>query len=173
MVNSKDDESFGTFSKYLIKDFDEYVQKIKSENICSHEDIEKIERYFKKHISIFDTGESTFIHADIHMGNILHDKDQLTALIDFDYSIKAPKVRALLSIIGFIDNPQQFVEGTPDFHRFKGKNFYHLLPLLQSKFPEIFADPQLLRKLNLIEIKESIKWVSQNWSTEWNKEMIS
>jgi hypothetical protein len=56
---------------------------------------------------------------------------KLTALIDFDYSLKAPKIRALLSIIGFIDNPQQFVEGTKDFDRFKGKNFYHLLPILQ------------------------------------------
>ena len=36
----------------------------------------------------------------------------------------------------------------------------------------MFADPQLLRKLNLIEIKESIKWVSQNRSANWNAEMI-
>jgi len=172
LVNNNDNKSFDTFSEYLLKDFDEYVSKIKTENICTTEDIEKIEKYFKKHISIFDKGESVFVHADVHMGNILHEKGELTALIDFDYSLKAPKVRALLSIIGFIDNPQQFVEGTRDFDRFKGKNFYHLLPILQSRFPDMFADPELLRKLNLIEIKESIKWVSQNWSADWNIEMI-
>ena len=110
LVNNNDSKSFDTFSEYLLKDFDEYVFKIKTENICTTEDIEKIEKYFKKHISIFDKGESVFVHADVHMGNILHDKGRLTALIDFDYSLKAPKVRALLSIIGFIDNPQQFVE---------------------------------------------------------------
>jgi hypothetical protein len=47
------------------------------------------------------------------------------------------------------------------------------LPILQSKFTEIFADPELLLKLNLIEIKESIKRVSQNWSADWNIEMIN
>jgi hypothetical protein len=131
LVNNNDSKSFDTFSEYLLKDFDEYVSRIKAENICTTEDIEKIEKYFKKHISIFDKDESVFVHADIHMGNILHEKGKLTALIDFDYSLKAPKIRALLSIIGFIDNPQQFVEGTKDFDRFKGKNFYHLLPILQ------------------------------------------
>jgi hypothetical protein len=53
------------------------------------------------------------------MGNILHEEDKLTALIDFDYSLKAPKVRALLSLMGFIDHPQQFVEGTKNFEKFK------------------------------------------------------
>jgi len=173
LINSTKEDSFETFSKYLEKDFDSYVAKIKSENICTIEDIEIIEKYFKKHISIFDQTESVFVNGDLHMGNILHKGEILTAVIDFDYSLKAPKVRVLLSIIGFIDNPQQFVEGTKDFDRFKGKNFYYLLPMLKARFPEIFADPQLLRKLNLIEIKESIKWVSQNWSADWNTEMIN
>lgn len=172
LVNASKEKSFKTFSEYLLKDFDSYVTKIKSEKICALEDIEKIEKYVKKYVSIFDTTESVFVHGDIHMGNILHEGKILTALIDFDYSLKAPKTRALLSIIGFIDNPQQFVEGTKDFDRFKGKNFYYLLPILKARFPEIFADPQLLRKLNIIEIKESIKWVSQNRSADWNAEMI-
>ncbi len=173
LVNSHNTEYCSSYSNYLIKDFDSYVSKIKSEKICPLEDISKIENYFKKHISIFDKWESVFVHADIHMGNILHEEDKLTALIDFDYSLKAPKVRALLSLMGFIDHPQQFVEGTKNFEKFKWKNFYHLLPILQSKFTEIFADPELLLKLNLIEIKESIKRVSQNWSADWNIEMIN
>lgn len=171
-INLDGKESYATYSEYLTKEFNENIAKIRAEKLCTPEDIDKIEAYFKKHISIFDDCESVFIHTDTHMGNILHEGTKLTALLDFDYSLKAPKVRALNSLLGFIDNPQQFVEGTKDFTKFKGKNFHHLLPLLQSKFPEIFADPLLLRKLNLIHIKEGIMWVSQNWSADWNAEMI-
>lgn len=171
-VNLDDQESYASFAEFLNKEFDEYVAKIKAEKLCSLEDISRIETYFKKHVSIFDNSESVFTHADLHMGNILHEDNKLTAVLDFDSSLKAPKVRALISLIAFIDNPQQFVEGTKDFPKFKGKNFYHLLPLLKEKFPEIFSDPELLRKLNLIGLKEGLMWVSQNWSADWNKEMI-
>lgn len=171
-INLDGQESYASFSEFLIKEFDEYVAKIKAEKLCSWEDISRIEKYFKKHIAVFDNSESVFTHTDLHMGNILHEDNKLTAVLDFDSSLKAPKVRALISLIGFIDNPQQFVEGTKDFPKFKGKNFYHLLPLLKEKFPKIFADPKLLRKLNLIGLKEGLMWVSQNWSTNWNAEMI-
>ena len=173
LVNLDGKESFATYSDFLVKEFDGYVAKIMAEKLCTPEDIKEIETYFKKHIHIFDNCEPVFVHTDTHMGNILHEGMRLTALIDFDSSLKAPKVRALNSLLGFIDNPQQFAEGTKDFPKFKGKNFYHLLPILKSKFPEIFSDPQLLRKLNLISIKEGIMWVSQNWSTDWNAEMIN
>jgi hypothetical protein len=29
-----------------------------------------------------------------------------------------------------------------------------------------------LRKLNVIGLSEGVMWVSQNWSTDWNIEMI-
>jgi hypothetical protein len=54
LVNSHNTEYCSSYSNYLIKDFDSYVSKIKSEKICPLEDISKIENYFKKHISIFD-----------------------------------------------------------------------------------------------------------------------
>jgi len=171
-INLDGQESYDSYSDFLTKEFAEHVAKIKTDKLCSPDDINRIEAYFKKHVNIFDKTESVFTHTDLHMGNILHEGDKLTAVLDFDTSLKAPKVRALISLIAFIDNPQQFVEGTNDFSKFKGKHFYHLLPLLKEKFPEIFADPELLRKLNLIGLKEGLMWVSQNWSAEWNAEMI-
>lgn len=171
-INLDNKESYPTYAEFLNKEFNEHVFKIRAEKLCAPEDIDKIEAYFKKHISIFDSCKSVFIHTDTHMGNILHEGIKLTALLDFDYSLKAPKVRALNSLLGFIDNPQQYVEGTKDFPKFKGKNFHHLLPILKLKFPEIFADSQLLRKLNLTGIKEGVMWVSQNLSADWNAEMI-
>ncbi|MEI7750367.1 MAG: phosphotransferase [Candidatus Moraniibacteriota bacterium] len=171
-VNLDGRTSFTTYAEYLVAEFEEHVRKIRSEHLCSTEDIGRIEEYFRRHIHVFDEGESVFVHTDTHMGNILHEGTKLTALLDFDSSLKAPKVRALNSLIGFIDNPQQFVEGTKDFAKFKGKSFHHLLPLLESAFPDVFTDPFLLRKLNLISVSEGVMWVSQNWSDVWNAEMI-
>jgi len=171
-INSEKKESFDSYSSFLVKEFNEDVLKIKKEQLCPIEDITKIEKYFRKYVSIFDEGESVFIHTDIHMGNILHSGEKLTALLDFDYSLKAPKVQVLITLLWFIYYPQQFVEGTDDFSRFKWKNFLHLLKILKRRFPDIFNDPLLLRKLNILGIKEWIMWVSQNWSSDWNVEMI-
>lgn len=171
-ISFGDKKSFTSYSNFLTKEFNEHVSKIKAEQLCFLTDITKIEGYFKKHVSIFDKSESVFIHTDTHMGNILHEGNKLTALLDFDYSLKAPKVRALNSLLGFIDNPQQYVEGTENFEKFKGKNFRHLLKILKRKLPGVFDDPLLLRKLNIIGLKEGIMWVSQNWSADWNAEMI-
>lgn len=171
-INYEGKKSFRTYAAFLKAEFDEYVKKIRDEHLAEPEDIEQIEAYFNRHIGVFDEGEPVFVHTDLHMGNMLHEGKKLTAVLDFDWSLKAPKERVLLSLLGLIDNPSQFVEGTRDFPKYKGKNFYHLLPVLKQEFPEIFADPQLLRKLNLIGLSEGVMWISQNWSTEWNKEQL-
>jgi hypothetical protein len=171
-VNFDRKESYSTYDAFLKKEFDERIAKIKTEKLCAQKDIDQVEIYFNRRLFVFREDEPVFVHTDVHMGNILHEGKKLTALIDFDWSLKAPKVRALLSLLGLIDRPQQFVEGTKDFPKYKGKNFYHLLPVLKSEFPEVFSDPQLLRKLNLLFISEGGMWISENWSARWNREMI-
>ena len=157
----------------MIDRFQCNVKTIEDQNLCDSNDIKKIKDYFLRHVSIFDEGKAVFVHADVQMGNIIHQGSKLAALIDCDYSMKAPKIRALISLLGFIVEPSQFVEGTNDFAKFNKKNFYYLLPVLKRELPELFADPQLLRKLNIIGIGEGMMWVSQNWSREWNHELIT
>ncbi|MFA6993608.1 MAG: phosphotransferase [Patescibacteria group bacterium] len=167
-----EDKSYPTYAEYLKADFAENAAKIRKEGLCSEEDLARIEQYFYQQVGIFNQGESVFVHTDLHMGNMLHEGDKLTGLIDFDWSLKAPKVATLQSLLGFIDNPSQFVEGTKDFAKYKGKNFYHLLPVLREELSDVFEDPQLVRKLNIIHISSGIMWVADNWSEDWNKEMI-
>ena len=113
-----------------------------------------------------------FIHTDLHMGNILHEGNKLTAIIDFDSALRAPKMRALISLLGLIDNPSQFVEGTKDFPKYKGKSFYPFLPVLKESLSDVFSDQRLLKKLNLNGVSIGLMWIADNWSTDWNKEMI-
>jgi Ser/Thr protein kinase RdoA (MazF antagonist) len=124
-------------------------------------------------MSVFDDEtECTFVHEDLQMGNILHEGDKLTGLIDFDGAFRGPRIHGLLPFLGFIFNPQQFVEGTPYFEKFKGKQFLHFLPLLKQRWPKVFNDLQLLRKLNLGGIIMNLGWVADDWSKEWNKQLV-
>lgn len=166
------EKTYPTYSEYLKNNFAENLRIIREKQLCEEKDIEKVEKYFLDNVDVFSNVDSVFVHSDIHMGNILHDGDTLTALIDFDYSLKAPAVSVLISLLGFVDNPSQFVEGTKDFPKYKGKDFYHLLPILKEELHEIFSDPLLLKKLNIIGIRNGVDLISDNWSEDFNKLMI-
>ena len=170
-VNVKS-ESFTTYTDLLKNEFKQYVQTIREQNLCDEKDVEKVEKYFLENVNIFDNEKSVFIHTDLHMGNILHEGNKLTAIIDFDSALRAPKMRALISLLGLIDNPSQFVEGTKDFPKYKGKSFYPFLPVLKESLSDVFSDQGLLKKLNLNGISIGMMWIADNWSTDWNKEMI-
>ncbi len=168
----RENKFFSTYTEFLKYQFAKNIETIREQGLCGEADIAKIERYFLNNVAIFDNEKPVFVHTDLHMGNILHQGNKLTAILDFDHSLKAPKSRVLLSLLGFIDNPSQFVEGTKDFAEYKGKNFYSLLPILKEELSDVFADHQLLKKLNMQGIKEGVMWVADNWSVDWNKEMI-
>lgn len=171
--NVNSDRSFPTYTEYLKYTFIENIKQIREKQLCEEPDIAKVEKYFLEHVDIFDKEKAIFVHTDMHMGNILHDGKELTTIIDFDSSLKAVPSRVLISLLGFIDYPAQFVEGTPDYPKYKGKDFYHLFPALREELADIFADPLLLMKLNIMGIREGIDWIAADWSTEWNKEMIA
>lgn len=170
---NESNESYPKYSDYLLSKFKQNASIIKEQKLANGSDMEKIEKYFLEYVGLFDKERSVYALTDVQMANMLHDGKKLTALIDFDYSLKAPKIRTVAAIIGFIGEPEQFVEGTKYYPRFKGKNFCYLLPILRKKFTEVFTDKDFLRKLNIIGIGEMVMWVAQNWSAEWNKQMIA
>ncbi len=166
------EKTYATFTDFLRTSFERSIATIRKDALADEHDIQKIERYFLERVNMFNGAESVFVHTDLHMGNILHEGTKLTAVLDFDGALKAPAVAALTSILGFIGNPSQYVEGTKDFPKYKGKNFTHLLPTLKEELPDLLKDPLLVQKLNLLYLESGVNWVAQNWSTDWNKEMI-
>jgi hypothetical protein len=166
-VNSP--KSYSTYSDYLRFTFIQNISQIRENKLCEEVAIAKIEKYFLDHVDIFNNEKAVFVHADLHMGNILHDQGELTAIIDFDHSLKAPAVRALVPLLGLIDNPSQFVEGTSDFKKYKGKSFYNLLDIFREELANVLADTLLLQKLNILYIREGIDLIAGNWSPGLNK----
>ncbi|MGV8084631.1 MAG: phosphotransferase family protein [Candidatus Bilamarchaeum sp.] len=170
-INSE--QSFPTYTEFLNQQFSENLKVIREQNLVSEDHIDRIEKYVNQNIALFDNEQAVFVHTDLHMGNIIHEADKVTAVIDFDSALKAPKYRTLISLLGFIDNPSQFVEGTKDFNQYKGKNFYELYPVLKEELNDVFEDKQLLKKLNVLGVINGAYWMAQNWSESWNKEMAN
>lgn len=168
-----DSKLYPSYRAMLQAHLDTHVAAIERQKTWPMEEIAQIVAYVQKHIAVFDDEtECTFVHEDLQMGNILHQGDKLTGLVDFDYACRGPRIAALYALLGFLFNPQQFVEGTPYFDRFKGKKFAHFLPILKQRWPKVFSDPQLYRKLNLITIINNLGWVADDWSKEWNEQLI-
>lgn len=103
----------------------------------------------------------------------MHQGGELTAVIDFDSTQSVPSYTALIPLTGLIDNPAQFVEGTHNYSVYKGKKFEYLYPELKKSFAKELEDPELALKLNVLGVIEGLMWVSEDWSKEWNKEMIA
>jgi len=166
-------QHFESFEKYLVAQFENYQQIILNQKLAEAKDIRRISDYIYENIDIFNDDKiAYFNHTDLHTGNLLYDGEKLTLLFDFDGAIKGPRYLILPKLIGAIDDPSQFVEGTEYFAKYQCRKFDHLYKPLKEKMPEILAIPNLVRKLNIYGIIEGLKWISENWSAEWNANQI-
>lgn len=164
---------FDTFRAQLEARLDAYLPKIRAQKDIDIEAVDKIVAYVRERLSIFDNDDAGFVHRDLHMGNVMHQNGELTAVIDFDSTQSVPSYTALIPLTGLVDNPAQFVEGTDSYLAYKGKKFEYLYPELKKSFAKELEDPDLALKLNVLGVIEGLMWVSENWSQEWNKEMIA
>lgn len=165
-------ETYPTYGDFIKKELESDLVKIREQNLFREQDIEKVKQYLLNNLNVFNGETAVFVHTDTHMGNFLHVGNKLTALIDFDWSIKAPKFRALVKLLSFLYDPQQFTEGSSYYEKYKGKNFMFLMPALKTDLNELFDDKLLLKKLNIHFVSEGLRWIAQDWSVNWSKEMM-
>ena len=165
--------TYGTFGRMITTDFCNHIEAIEALRLVPEEQLEAIERYFFKYVHVFENEAPSFIHIDFHPGNVLYEGEHITSVFDFDTSVYGPQCLLLNPLIGFALQPNQLVEGSHLYESYKDANFQFLLPILRKELPRLFDDPTLLRKLNLLGIEVGLKWVAQDWSDEWAKEVIA
>ena len=166
-------DGFDTHPEQLEARLSSYLRKIEVQTDLDQEAVSRLAAYVRERLDLFSEDIPSFVHTDLHMGNIMQQDGELTAVIDWDSAQSAPTYRGMVSLIGLIDNPAQFVEGTPDYSAYKDKKFEYLYPLLKSVYAEELADPKLAEKLNVMGIIDGLMWVADDWSKEWSKEMIA
>ncbi len=173
IMADSENNGFETFRLQLESRLDTYVQKIAQQEDIDEEAVTKVAAYARDRLHLFDNDVASFVHSDLHMGNVMQENGSVTAVIDWDSTQSAPSYRGLIPLIGLIDNPAQFVEGTPSYQAYKGKKFEYLYPELKSAFADELEDQKLPEKLNVLGIIDGLMWMSEDWSREWNKEMIN
>ena len=134
---------------------------------CDADDYEQIERYVRQYAHVFDAGDErpSFVDTDVHWANILHKGGRLSALLDFDFSVRGVRCQALPMLLEAIAHPELIApqSDSAEDSEFRVKlatvDLSWVVRVLREELPELFADPHLLRKLNLLHIKELL-WMA-------------
>lgn len=122
--------------------------------------LRRLEDYFMKHVSVFENEKACFAHDDMIWFNCLHEGPKLTGLVDFDLDLKLPPCQILHWILLALHHPASGPLDSDNvfFPNLKHMHLCHeLLPNARKAFPDLFADPLLVRKLNLLRIAMRVR----------------
>jgi len=105
--------------------------------------------YYEEHEHILDErGEAVFVHNDLHFENILFEGDEISGIIDFDFSRQFAKDFELRCLVDFFFAPKYYVEEDlePIWLKFQLGNE---LNWFKKYYPELFSHPQILTRFRL------------------------
>ena len=137
--------------------------KLKKEYL---EDVELLEEFFAKNINILDEkNTAVLVHSDIHLENIFHEGDKLTAIIDFDWITAAPKDYELWKITDVFYDPKKTAEKGLE-SLYQGYRMTEELKFIKKYYPELFASANLLTRVRLFHIENMVYIHLYNACTE-------
>jgi aminoglycoside phosphotransferase (APT) family kinase protein len=129
--------------------------------------VELAQDYYDRHIHLLADSVATLTHADLSLVNLLVQDGRLSAILDFEYAVYAPKDYELLVLEAFCLYPNDWAE--EEHEHFCSADFATLLPLLQKHYPALFAIPHLRERVNLYHIHSALSshlaWRRANLAT--------
>ncbi len=91
-----------------------------------------------------------FIHRDLHFGHVIWNGERITALLDFESAVLAPRELELEMLVRFCRYPTLCTTlGASDLEL--------LLSWLQEDYPLMFGEPGLERRLKLYSIEHDLR----------------
>lgn len=117
--------------------------------------LQATENYFERHKHVLHTASPVLVHRDLWPGNILINDGKISAILDFEFAIQAPRDYELLLIEQFCLYPNDFVEENNEIYT--TADFADYFQLLKKHYPELFAVRDLRERLNLYHIIYSLK----------------
>jgi Ser/Thr protein kinase RdoA (MazF antagonist) len=101
------------------------------------------------------------IHGDLHFENVLWYRDEITAVIDFEYTRPAPPDLELDVFLRFCAYP--FLHVAPDYQDRTNTEDYADVPTwLAEELPELFAADRLLDRLRVYSIAYDVRDLLEN-----------
>ena len=91
------------------------------------------------------------VHGDLHFENVLYEKGEITALLDFEFARAGPPDLDLEIILRFCADPQLHVsvDYAPTVNR---DDYRSVLRWIHEAYPELFENPALESRLNLYSL---------------------
>jgi len=123
--------------------------------------------YFEEHKHLLEDAIPVQVHGDLTLVNILVDNGKISALLDFEYALQAPKDYELWVIEAFCLYPNDWVaEGNEAFCT---TDFANFIQLFRKQYPELFEIPHLRERVNLYHLDGNLRsylaWRKDNLST--------
>jgi aminoglycoside phosphotransferase (APT) family kinase protein len=125
--------------------------------------------YYKDHEHVLDeTGTSVFVHNDLHFENIMYENDQLTGIIDFDFSRQAPNDYELWHMLDFFSRPAHYAEKHME-SIWQGYIGDDDIQLLKKHYPELFSHEHLTERLRLFLMDNLLGHLQDGWVNNFNQ----
>ncbi len=123
--------------------------------------------YFGEHKHVLQDAVPALVHGDLSFTNILVNNGRISALLDFEYAMQAPKDYELRVMEDFCLYPNDYTE--EDNEVFCTGDFASFLPLLRKHDPELFEAPHLRERMDLYHLEATlsshVSWRKANLST--------
>ena len=96
------------------------------------------------------------VHGDLHFENVLYDKGEIAALLDFEFARAGPPDLDLEIILRFCADPQLHV--SVDYASTVNRDDYRsVLRWIHEAYPELFEHPALESRLNLYSLSYDLR----------------
>lgn len=133
------------------------------------EDVEFLQDFYYKKIDILDEKDtSVLVHNDLYYGNIFFQNDELTGIIDFDWSCQAAKDYELWKFIDFVHSPDVYVDKKLE-SKFKKYDARQDLALFKKHYPELFDQKNLADRIRLYYLNNLIMLYSETQAGRWSE----
>lgn len=153
--------SFASVSDFVRADLASAAHLLNAHRILDEDRVSRLERYTREHLCVFEhplphERVPCLVHQDMHWENLLHEGPSLSAILDWDLSVWATPLFALLMLLDSIACPSTLLPSYAQLAPLEDHLVEWLLPVLRDAFKEEFADAALLRKLSLLRLRSCL-----------------
>jgi aminoglycoside phosphotransferase (APT) family kinase protein len=136
------------------------------------DDMEFLEDFFNKNISVLDEQNTAVLtHNDIHLENIFYKDNQITTIIDYDWTAQAPKDHELAKIVDVFYDPKRYMEKELE-QLYKNYKMTEELKLLKIYYPQLFENPNILARVRIFNIEDMIYKVADYQNGKWSEDVM-
>ena len=160
--------SYDSWSDYLEDRFKHTLEEIDAYRFQMVQDYVELARvYFEEGKHVLQDAVPVCVHGDLSFVNILVHSGRISALLDFEYAMQAPKDYELCVIENFCLYPNDYVEEDDEY--FCTGDYASFLQLLRKHDPDLFDIPNLRERMNLYHLEATLgshlAWRKANLST--------